>query len=65
MFFSKMSYDICYHGVTFQLKTPLAQGQIKKQIVWNFNLRRHLRTEKYRNKLCQVINWTKWYILEG
>ena len=30
MYFSKMFYDMYYHLVKFQLKTPRIQGEIKK-----------------------------------
>ena len=30
MYFSKMCYDVYYHRVKFQLKTPLMRGEMKK-----------------------------------
>jgi len=38
MYFSKMCYDVYYHLVKFQLKTPPMHGDIKRQIVLGGNL---------------------------
>ena len=38
MYFSKMFYDVYYHLVKFQLKTPPMHGEINRQIVLGGNL---------------------------
>ena len=38
MHFYKMFYDLYYHIVNFQLKTPPMHGEIKNQIVLGGNL---------------------------
>ena len=38
MHFYKMFYDLYYHILNFQLKTPPMHGEIKKQIVLGGNL---------------------------
>ena len=40
MYFSKVCYDVYYHLVKFQLKTPLMHGEMKKTNSIRGNLNR-------------------------